>query len=47
VGKRKRRRGTWAGAGEDVGPVGRCGLKGKELRFSLFFVFQTQLKPTF
>jgi hypothetical protein len=47
VGKRKRRRGTRAGAGEDVGPVGRCGLKGKEVRFSLFFLFPTQLKPTF
>jgi hypothetical protein len=46
--ERKRRAGRRAAAGGDVGPMGRCGLKGTETRFSFFlFFFQTQLKPTF
>jgi hypothetical protein len=48
AGKKKRRKKWRAAAGEDVGPVGRCGLKGKEVRFSLFFVFFSnsfQIKP--
>jgi hypothetical protein len=48
AGKKKRRKKWRAAAGEDVGPVGRCGLKGKEVRFSLFsFSFSNsfQIKP--
>jgi hypothetical protein len=51
VAGRKKRRKKWrATAGEDVGSVGRCGLKGKEVRFSLFlfsFPFSNsfQIKP--
>jgi hypothetical protein len=48
AGKRKRRRGGGLFAGEEVGPVGRCGLKGEGevLFFFLFFLFlfQTLLK---
>jgi hypothetical protein len=48
-GKKKRRKKWRAAAGEDVGLVGRCGLKGKEVRFSLFFSFSFsnsfQIKP--
>jgi hypothetical protein len=38
-GKRKKEAGRWAAAEMGAGPVGRCGLKGKEVRFSLFFFF--------
>jgi hypothetical protein len=39
AGKKKRRKKWRAAAGEDVGPMGRCGLKGNEVRFSHFFFF--------
>jgi hypothetical protein len=38
-GKREKEAGRWAVAEMGAGPVGRCGLKGKEVRFSLFFFF--------
>jgi hypothetical protein len=48
AGKKKRRKKWRAAAGEDVGPVGRCGLKGKEVRFFFFlfsFLKPFQIKP--
>jgi hypothetical protein len=39
-GKKKKRRGAGLFAGEGVGPVGRCGLKGEgEVSFPFFFSF--------
>jgi hypothetical protein len=39
-GKKKKRRGAGLFAGEGVGPVGRCGLKGEgEVSFPFFFFF--------
>jgi hypothetical protein len=46
-GKKKKRRGAGLFAGEGVGPVGRCGLKGEgEVSFPFFFFlfFQTLFK---
>jgi hypothetical protein len=37
VGKRKGRSGPGPLRKRDVGPVGRCGLKGKKVRFFFFF----------
>jgi hypothetical protein len=46
--ERKRRAGRRAAAGGDVGPMGRCGLKGTETRFSFFsLLFSNTIKTNF